>query len=181
MKIIAQLFLIVGKAKSKAYAKLFGSLFAEAGSNLVFSPKGSYFTYESVMLGENVFIGKGAFFSSAKGAEILVGDNVMFGPNVTILCGDHEISEIGVTMNNSKNDAEKNSHPVSISDDVWIGANVTLLKGVTIGEGAVVAAGSVVVKDVPDYTVVAGVPAVFLKKRFTDSQLKLHLDRKLKC
>lgn len=63
---------------------------------------------------------------------------------------------------------------VSIEDDVWVGANAILLKGVTIGEGAVVAAGSIVSKDVPPYSVVAGIPATVKKMRFTAEEIELH-------
>lgn len=61
-------------------------------------------------------------------------------------------------------DGLKKSSPVIIKDNVWIGTRVTILKGVTVGEGAVIAAGSVVTKDVPPHTVVAGVPAKVIKK-----------------
>lgn len=56
------------------------------------------------------------------------------------------------------------SKPISIGDHVWIGLNATILKGVTIGEGSVIAAGSVVVKDVPAHTLVGGIPAKVLKE-----------------
>ena len=57
--------------------------------------------------------------------------------------------------------------PIVIGNDVWVGANATILSGVTIGDGAVVAAGSIVVKDVPPYSIVAGVPAKVIKYRFS--------------
>ena len=56
--------------------------------------------------------------------------------------------------------------PVVIEDDVWVGANVTILKGVTIGHGSVVAAGAVVTKSCPPYSIIGGVPAKILRKRF---------------
>jgi acetyltransferase-like isoleucine patch superfamily enzyme len=67
--------------------------------------------------------------------------------------------------------ADTQKRHVVIGNDVWIGANATLLNGVHIGDGAIVAAGAVVVKDVPPYTVVGGVPAREIKKRFTPEQI----------
>lgn len=65
-----------------------------------------------------------------------------------------------------------NKYEVVIGNDVWIGSHVLLMPGVTIGDGAVIAAGSVVSKDVDPYTVVGGVPAKAIKKRFTESQIE---------
>ena len=62
----------------------------------------------------------------------------------------------------------------SIGNDVWIGCNVTILKGVNIGKGAVIAAGSVVIKNVEPYSIVAGVPAKFIKYRFLPEEIKEH-------
>jgi acetyltransferase-like isoleucine patch superfamily enzyme len=67
---------------------------------------------------------------------------------------------------------EKN-HPIIIGNDVWIGANAVILPGVNIGNGAVIGAGAVVTKDVPDYAVVVGVPAKVLKYRFTHQQIEI--------
>ena len=58
------------------------------------------------------------------------------------------------------------NQPVVIEDDVWVGANVTILKGVTIGHGSVVAAGAVVTKSCPPYSIIGGVPAKVLRRRF---------------
>lgn len=74
-------------------------------------------------------------------------------------------------------DSEK-KYSVVIGNDVWIGVGAILLAGVTIGDGAVVAAGAVVTKDVPPYTVVGGVPAKPIKKRFTDEEIELLLEYK---
>lgn len=63
-----------------------------------------------------------------------------------------------------------------VGNDVWIGSNVVILGGVTIGHGSIVAAGSVVNKDVPPYSIVAGVPAKIIRYRFTESQIKQLLD-----
>lgn len=68
--------------------------------------------------------------------------------------------------------------PVVIEDEVWCGANVTILKGVTLGRGSVVAAGAVVTKSFPPYSIIGGVPAKLLKMRFTPEEIEMH-ERKL--
>lgn len=85
--------------------------------------------------------------------EVYIGDNVMIGPNTLITTVGHPITPAG-----------RRAHlgiakPVHIGNDVWLGGNVTVLPGVTIGNNVVVAAGAVVTKDVPDNCLVAGVPA----------------------
>ena len=86
-------------------------------------------------------------------APVHIGDNVMIGPNTLISTVNHPISPKG--RRNHLGIAK----PVKIGDDVWIGGNVTILPGVTIGNNVVVAAGAVVTKDVPDNCIVGGVPA----------------------
>ena len=63
---------------------------------------------------------------------------------------------------------------VVIEEDVWAGANVTILKGVTIGRGCIIAAGAVVTKDMPPYSIVGGVPAIAIKKRWSEEQIAEH-------
>lgn len=69
---------------------------------------------------------------------------------------------------------EDDDQDVKFEGDNWIGANSTILKGVTIGEGAVVAAGAVVTKDVPSYSVVGGVPAKVIQMRFNEEEINEH-------
>ena len=78
------------------------------------------------------------------------------------------------TMADVKEKRPENDLPVMIDDDVWVGANVTILKGVHIHTGAIVAAGALVVKDVPEYAIVGGVPAKLLKMRFSPDELEKH-------
>ena len=88
--------------------------------------------------------------------RIDIGANVRIAPYSIILDSDfHDIKD---------HFSEGPSAPVIIEDDVWIATRCTILKGVTIGRGAVVAAGAVVTKDVPPYTIVAGVPAKVIKR-----------------
>lgn len=68
--------------------------------------------------------------------------------------------------------------PIEIGNDVWIGANVIILDGVKIGNGAILGAGSVVIRDVPDYAIVGGVPAKVIKYRFDKNQIKFLLQDK---
>mgnify|MGYP001020427694 FL=1 len=68
----------------------------------------------------------------------------------------------------------ENDKDVIIEDDVWVGCNVTILKGVIIGKGTVVAAGSVVTKSCPPYSIIGGNPAKLIKMRFTEEEIKEH-------
>ena len=100
----------------------------------------------------------------------------MSGPGVTIVSGNHRTDVIGKYMSQIT-DADKrpeDDRDVIIEDDVWIGANATILMGVTIGRGCVIAAGAVVNKDCPPYCVLGGVPARVLKTRFTLEQITEH-------
>ncbi len=89
-------------------------------------------------------------------SSIILGKNVRIGPYTIIMDSDfHDIQEHSV---------EGKSEPIVIGDNTWIASRVIILKGVTIGEGCVRAAGAVVTKNVPPYSMVAGVPAVVIKK-----------------
>ena len=94
--------------------------------------------------------------------RIEIGNGVLIGQHVTIRDDDgHRITY------NGKKDNEPMSKPVIIKDNVWIAINATIMKGVTIGEGSVVAAGALVTKDVPPHCLVAGVPARVIKEDIT--------------
>lgn len=105
---------------------------------------------EHACIGENArFMGEGA---------ITIGAHVMMGPDVMIITSDHELNKEGFEKGFITKD-------VVIGDYAWIGARVIILKGVKIGKRGVVAAGSVVTRDVPDYSIVGGVPAKVIKYR----------------
>lgn len=106
--------------------------------------------------------------------DITIGNKVLFGPHVYIMGGDHNYREIGQYMFDVKQKRDDDDLPVVIEDDSWIGCNVTILKGVTIGRGAIVSAGSLVTKDVPRYAIVGGVPAKVIKYRFSEEQIVEH-------
>ena len=112
-----------------------------------------------IYIGDNFFANFGCFFSSDN-AKIIIGNNCLVGPDVVLINTNHGISKKELIR------LQKNiSADIIIGNDVWIGSKSVILPGVTIGDGAVVAAGSIVNKDVAPYTIVGGVPAKLIKER----------------
>ena len=108
---------------------------------------------KNIHIGENVFINSNCTMQDQGG--VYIGDDVLIGHNVCILTLNHDF-EI-------EKRAELHPSPIHIKNKAWIGSNATILPGVTIGEGAIVAAGAVVTKDVAPNTIVGGNPAKFIK------------------
>lgn len=94
-------------------------------------------------------------------SNVHIGNNVIMGPDVKIYSRNHKSTNIEVPIQNQG----KEYFETKIGDDIWIGANVVILPGVTINSHSIIAAGSVVTKDVKAYSVVGGVPAKLIKKR----------------
>lgn len=108
--------------------------------------------------GKNVFVNYGCGFMDRGG--ITIEDGALIGPNVSLITENHsEIPELRQHVY---------GRPIVIKRKAWLGAGVTVLPGVTIGENAIVAAGAVVSKDVPDNTIVGGVPAKIIRKIKTE-------------
>ena len=117
-----------------------------------------------IEVGENFFANYN--FIVLDGNYVRIGDNVWIAPNVGIYAAGHPLDvedRIG---------GEEYAFPVTIGDNVWIGGGVTIIGGVTIGRNAVVAAGSVVIRDVPPDTLVAGNPARVIRKLGPADKLK---------
>lgn len=126
--------------------------------------------YENISVGNDVSLGERCMMLSTR-AKIVIGDHVMFGPQVSVITGNH-ITDIAGRYMTSFTDADKrpeDDQDVIFEGDNWIGANSTILKGVTIGYGAVVAAGAVVSRDAPPFSYVGGVPAKVIKMRFDEA------------
>lgn len=128
-------------------------------------------------IGENVYIGKYCSLET----DIEIGNDVLIGNNVGLIGKyDHDYSCLGKSIKNSPwiGDADYQFKGkglrIAIENDVWIGYGSIVVSGVHIGRGAIVAAGSVVLKDVEPYSIVAGNPAREISKRFTNDQIRKH-------
>lgn len=123
----------------------------------------TYIRYMSkVQIGSNTTINRGCRILAShfhKDVKVIIGNYVAIAPEVCMLAAGH---------NYKKRDLPDTAASIMVGDYVWIGARSIILQGVTIGEGAVVAAGSVVSKDVAPYTIVAGVPAKVVKQRIIE-------------
>jgi acetyltransferase-like isoleucine patch superfamily enzyme len=142
----------------------------KTGKNFKFGYNSEFFDHRLIEVGDNVFMGLNTVINS--NVPVRIGNNVMFGRSVTIMGGDHNISEIGKPMRFVKTGGK--NVPITIEDDVWVGCNVTILKGVTLGEGCVIGAGSVVTKSMPPYSICVGNPCKPIKMRFNITTLNLH-------
>jgi len=136
----------------------FKLLFKKYGKHIIIDYK-TFFRYmNKIKIGNGVSINRGCeFFTSANlGTIIDISDNVVFSPNVKLYGAGHNYSYLKLP---------DISGDIIIKRDVWIGANSIILQNITIGEGAIISANSVVTKDVPSYVIVAGIPANIVKKR----------------
>ncbi|CAM3554478.1 acyltransferase [Marinicrinis lubricantis] len=144
--------------RGKVYLNKFGSMTIGKSIKVIGRPWPTQLTVDAgaqMYIGSNVFINAGCGIAASK--EIRIGNHVRIGPRTSILDNDYHLLDADVS-------SEQLKRPVIIEDNVWIGTRCTILPGVTIGKNSVVAAGSVVNKDVPPNVVVAGVPAKVIKK-----------------
>ncbi len=145
------------KIGQKAIRRAFASGFAESiGKNANIERKAIIGRH--IVLGDNSSIGPNAQVPDGT----TIGDNVMMARDVLIYTVNHRYDRFDIPMNKQ---GITEINPVKIEDDVWIGARAIILDGVTIGTGAIVAAGAIVTKDVPPYAIVGGNPAKVIKYR----------------
>ncbi len=105
-----------------------------------------------IILEENIFINYNCIFLD--GGHIHIGKHTLIGPNCQLYTPQHPIDHV------ERREEKENAYPITIGEDCWLGGNVTVCPGVTIGNRCIIAAGSVVTKDIPDDCLAAGNPAV---------------------
>ncbi len=121
----------------------------------------------SLRCGENIFLGLNSHINqyccvwASKKSKIIIGNNLLMGPGVKIFSSNHMVENTGIPMNIQPY-IEKD---IIVGNDVWIGSNSVITAGTKIGKGVVIAAGSVVTKDIPEYAIVGGIPAKIIKDR----------------
>lgn len=116
---------------------------------------------------EHTFIGPRCYICP----NVTIRAYTMLGPNVAIVGGDHRYDVVGTPMIYS---GRAELRPTEIERDAWIGFGATIMAGVTVGRGSIVAAGAVVTKDVPPYAIMGGVPARVIGQRFDTIQQEKH-------
>ena len=131
-------------------------ILCKCGKNVNIYPKAKFSS--QVELGDNSDIG---LYARLNG-KVVIGNDVIIGPELLVYTQNHNISKTDLAI---KYQGVTEQEPVYIGDGCWICARAIILPGVRIGKGVVVAAGAVVTKDVPDYSVVAGNPARIVKRR----------------
>lgn len=154
------------RARSRLLMYLYRPLFGSHGKNFVFDPDGTY-SHKTIHVGDDVYLGIRPILVATR-ARIQIGSKVMFGPEVTIRGGNHTTEYVGRFMADIRDDEKRpeDDRGVVVEDDVWVGTRAIILHGVTIGRGAIIAAGAVVAKNVPPYAIAGGLPARVLKFRW---------------
>ena len=167
------------ETRPRWYVRLLAPLYQHRGKHSVIHSSARMDTppYRKFSLGDYSVIESFACINNAVG-DVVIGDHTRIGLHNTVIgpvkIGNHVNLAQGITitaLNHNFKDADKrideqgiSTAPVTIGDDIWIGANAVVLPGVTIGDHSVVAAGAVVTKDVPPRSLVAGVPARIINK-----------------
>jgi acetyltransferase-like isoleucine patch superfamily enzyme len=138
---------------------IFKSLFGAYGKGVYIDYRCYFRYFNRIKIGNNVTINRGScFFASYpfKDVEIRLGNNVAIGPEVYFFAAGHDTQ---------KRDLPDIAKSIVVKDHAWIGGRSIILHGVTIGEGAIIGAGSVVTKDIPAWTIAVGNPARVVKAR----------------
>lgn len=158
LKLIQTVVFSVSYFINRSILKLLG---VKIGKNLKTLPITTIENPKNIQIGDNAWISKNVALYANSG--IIIGDDVIIAKDVSIISGDHGHSDKSKKIN--QQGMRKDAQPIIIGNDVWIGEKAVILKMVKVGDGCVIGAGSIVTKDVPPYSVVAGNPAKIIKQR----------------
>lgn len=162
MEIFVNIIYRIYKKVSRKLIRLRNEKYSNLGVGVNIRGKLNSDHLDHIYIGEHSFVSYDCYFHFGdqlkSDTRIILGERVFLGPRVFITTATHKISE-----SSQRASGETVCKSVKIGDGSWIGANVTILPGVEIGKGVVVAAGSVVTKNIPDNVLYAGVPATFKK------------------
>lgn len=173
-KLIIQVYLALHLIVDKILTFCYKKQMISCGHHVTFKPSTSNIKgIENMSFGNYVRIHKYATIFSSD-AKLIIGNKVALGPKVTIMTGNHATDTIGTFMWDVHDKKDGLDKDVIIEDEIWVGSNVTILSGAHISRGCVIAAGAIVNKYIPPYSIVGGVPAKVLKYRFTPEQIIEH-------
>jgi maltose O-acetyltransferase len=148
----------MGKQSKYIREFLAKKIFLKCGHDINLENKAYFGTGKNISIGNYSGIGTKCELYG----KITIGNDVMMAPEVIILTRNHKFNRTDIPMRIQGMDTEK---PVIIEDDVWIGTRTIIMPGVKIGRGSIIAAGSIVTKNISSYSIVGGIPAKLIKKR----------------
>ena len=130
------------------------------GKHVTILPSAKLANSQNIYLGDHVEINRSVYLWAGHHSKIVIGDYTGISPEVFIISSNHGTKKGETFMTQDHQEAD-----IIIGKDVWIGAHAIILPGVTIGDGAIIGAGSVVIKDIPENAIAFGVPARIVSKR----------------
>ena len=134
--------------------------FRKCGNSLILFTHVHIESPENITIGNNISVNRGCLID-ASGGDISLGNNILIGPNTVLRAAGHIFTERDTPIRNQNH----TRGIIVIEDDIWLGANITILPNVTIGKGSVIGAGAVVTKDIEPYSIAVGVPCKKIKTR----------------
>ncbi|MEL6103971.1 MAG: acyltransferase [Pseudomonadota bacterium] len=131
------------------------------GHGASISPNAVFSNPENIQIGDGLKLGARCHLWAGPGTgRIVIGDNVLFGPEVMVTAAGYRFNDGQPVTDQAMDEAD-----VVIGNDVWLGTRAIVLPGVSIGDGAIIGAGAVVTKDIPDWAIAAGTPAKVVSQR----------------
>lgn len=147
--------------------------YAFFGKGVKINPTAAIGRKHLISIGNYSFIGKWCHISIVEPATLTIGNYVGISPYVKIIGGDRNLKKVGIHFMCVNDPINK---PIVIEDDTMIGMDAMILKGVTIGEGAIVGAKALIMKSILPYTIAVGNPATMVKLRFSPDDIQKHME-----